>query len=190
MSLLTCNCFIILFFPLRTSRKIVLTISVKGSSIGKLCHRSVSWNWHISKYGVSYDLLIDTIYQGKCLNISSLSVFNHRRDNGYCQMLFLHLLRKYKSFIFILSVYSILHWVSSFHVCVCKVSQSCPTLCDPVDCSFPGSSVHGILRARILEWVAISFSRGSFQPRDRTRVSCIAGRHFILWVTREAIKLS
>ena len=49
-----------------------------------------------------------------------------------------------------------------------SVAQSCPTLCNPVDCSPPGSSVHGILQARILEWVAISFSRGSSQPRDRT----------------------
>ena len=48
------------------------------------------------------------------------------------------------------------------------VAQSCPTLCDPMDCSPPGSSVHGILQARILEWVAISFSRGSSQPRDKT----------------------
>ena len=50
----------------------------------------------------------------------------------------------------------------------------------------PGSSIHGILQARILEWVAISFSRGSSRPRDRTQVSCIAGRCFNLWATREA----
>ena len=56
-----------------------------------------------------------------------------------------------------------------------EVAQSCPTLCDPMDCSPPGSFVHGILQARILEWVAISFSRGSSQPRDQTRVSHIAG---------------
>ena len=67
-----------------------------------------------------------------------------------------------------------------------EVAQSCPTLCDPVDCSPPGSSVHGILQARILEWVAISFSRGSFWPTDRTQISHIAGRHFNLWATREA----
>ena len=54
-----------------------------------------------------------------------------------------------------------------------EVTQSCPTLGDPVDCSQPGSSVQGILQARILEWVAISFSRGSSRPRDRTHVSCI-----------------
>ena len=59
-----------------------------------------------------------------------------------------------------------------------EVSQSCPTLCDPVDCRLPGSSIHGIFQARILEWVAISFSRGSSQPRDRTEVSCIVGRRF------------
>ena len=62
--------------------------------------------------------------------------------------------------------------------CTSEVAQSCPTLCDPGDCSPPGSSVHGILQARILEWVAISFSRGSSGPRDRTPVSHIAGRFF------------
>ena len=69
-----------------------------------------------------------------------------------------------------------------------EVSQSCPTLCGPVDCSLPGSSGHGILQARGLEWVAISFSRGSSQPRDWTRVSHIGGRCFNLWATREARK--
>ena len=54
-----------------------------------------------------------------------------------------------------------------------EVTQSCPTLCDPMDCSLPVFSVHGILQARILEWVAISFSRGSSQPRDGSQVSCI-----------------
>ena len=48
--------------------------------------------------------------------------------------------------------------------------------CDRIDCSPPGSSVHGIFQVRILEWVAIPFSRGSFQPKDQTEVSCIAGR--------------
>ena len=68
-----------------------------------------------------------------------------------------------------------------------EVAQSCLTLCNPVDCSLPGSSVHGILQARILEWVAISFSRGSSQPRDRTWVSRIGGRCFNLSATREAL---
>ena len=65
-----------------------------------------------------------------------------------------------------------------------EVAQSCPTLCDPMDCSLPGSSLHGILQAKILEWVAISFSRGSSQLRDWTRVSCIAGGRFNLWATK------
>ena len=66
------------------------------------------------------------------------------------------------------------------------VPKSCPTLCNPMDYIPPGSSVHGVLHARILEWVAISFSRGSSWPRDWTWVSCMAGRFFTDWVTREA----
>ena len=58
--------------------------------------------------------------------------------------------------------------------CLCLVAQLHPTLYDPMDCSPPGSSVHGILQARILEWAAISFSRGSSQPRDQTCVSYIS----------------
>ena len=60
------------------------------------------------------------------------------------------------------------------------VAESCLTLCDSIDCRLPGSSVHGILHVRILEWVAISFSRGSIQPRDQTQVSHIAGILFVV----------
>ena len=60
------------------------------------------------------------------------------------------------------------------------LAQSCLTLRDPIDCSLPGSSVPGILQAGILEWVAISFSRRSSQPRDQNWVSHIAGRRFII----------
>ena len=66
-----------------------------------------------------------------------------------------------------------------------EVTQSCPTLCDPTDRSLPGSSIHGIFQARILEWVAISFSRGSSRPRDQTEVSRIVDRRFTVWATRE-----
>ena len=59
------------------------------------------------------------------------------------------------------------------------------TLCNPMDYSPPGSSIHGILQARILEWVAMPSSRGSSQPRDQTLVSLIVGRHFTVWATRE-----
>ena len=75
-------------------------------------------------------------------------------------------------------------------VCVCMsvgITQSCPTLCDPMDCSLPGSSVHGILQARTLKWIAIPFSGGSSWPKDRARVSCSAGRFFIVWATRDAL---
>ena len=67
-----------------------------------------------------------------------------------------------------------------------EVTQSYPILCDPLECSPQGSSVHGSFQARVLEWVAISFSRGSSKPRDQTRVSHIAGRCFTIWATRES----
>jgi len=71
---------------------------------------------------------------------------------------------------------------------VCSVAQACPTLWDPMDYSLPGSSVHGILQVRILEWVAISLSRGSSQPRDQTCVSCTAGGFFTCRAIREALE--
>ena len=61
-----------------------------------------------------------------------------------------------------------------------EVTQSCLTLCDPMDCSLPGSFVHGIFQAIVLEWIAISFSKGSSQPRDRTQVSRIVDRCFTI----------
>ena len=73
-------------------------------------------------------------------------------------------------------------WVGKW---VSEVTQSCLTLCDSILCSLPGFSIHGILQARILEWVTISFSRGSSQPRDQTQVSHVGGRLFNLWATRE-----
>ena len=73
------------------------------------------------------------------------------------------------------------------YVCVCVlVTQLCPTLCNRMDCSLPGSSVHGIIQARILELIAIPFSRGSSWPRDWTQVSCTAGIFFTVWNTRES----
>ena len=73
---------------------------------------------------------------------------------------------------------------ASFGWLVCVlVAQPCPTLWDPTNCSPWGFSVHGILQARILEWIAIPFSRGSSWPRDRTWVSRFAGRFFTIWAT-------
>ena len=68
---------------------------------------------------------------------------------------------------------------------VVLITQLCPTLCDPMDCSLPGSSVHGISQARILVWVAIPFSRGSYQPRDRTWVSVIGRWILYHWATKQ-----
>ena len=84
-----------------------------------------------------------------------------------------------RSFLVMSLGFSLYEWVS-------EVAQLCLTLCDPVNCRLPGFSVHGILQATILEWVTISFSRGSSRPRDHTQVSRIGGRRFNLWTTRES----
>ena len=68
-----------------------------------------------------------------------------------------------------------------------RVARSCLTLCDPMDCSLPGSSVHGNLQARILEWVVVPSSRGSSHARDWTQVSHTAGGWFTVWAPREAL---
>ena len=82
---------------------------------------------------------------------------------------------------------------SSMHTTCAKSFQLCLTLCKPIDCSPPGSSVNGIFQARILQWVAISSSRGSSPPRDRTRISCVSciGRrilyHCASWETPKVL---
>ena len=93
------------------------------------------------------------------------------------------------------------HWInfSAILICVCwrhicqcweemkvLLTQSYLTLCDPMDCSPLGSSVHGIIQARIPEWVAIPFSRESSWPRNWTQISRFTGRFFTIWATREA----
>ena len=79
-------------------------------------------------------------------------------------------------------------WPKHFYGhCCCSVTKLCLTLCDPVNCSLPGSSVHGISRARKLEWVAISFSRGSSQPNVQTHIFCIGKRVYYHWTTREPL---
>ena len=83
-----------------------------------------------------------------------------------------------------LSFSSSVKWNNIYLFLLSLVAQLCPTLRDPTDCSPSGSSVHGILQAGILEWVAIPFYRGSFQPRDRAQVSCMASRFFTIWTTR------
>ena len=83
-------------------------------------------------------------------------------------------------------------WGPTVCVCVCVcvyllVAQWYPTVCNPMDCSLPGSSIHGILQARILEWVTIPFFRGSSWPRDWIHVSWTASSFFTFWTTRETL---
>ena len=73
-----------------------------------------------------------------------------------------------------------------YMACFVFIAQSCLPLCNPMNYSLPGSSAYGILQARILEWVTISFPRGFSQSKDQTRVSCVVGRFFTIWATREA----
>ena len=80
----------------------------------------------------------------------------------------------------------IYNWIQVWSKSESEVARLCPTLCNPMDCSLPGFSICGIFQSRILEWVAISFSRRSSRPRDWTQVSHIVGRPFTLWATREA----
>ena len=83
----------------------------------------------------------------------------------------------------------LLSWLFSPLFTFCVHAQSCPTVWDPMNCSLSDSSVHGILQARILEWVAISFSMGSSRPRDGARVSwvsCTAGGFFTCWAIGES----
>ena len=95
--------------------------------------------------------------------------------SGYPQFLFFH---------FMAAPWGM--WYLGSQCVSAKSFQLCLTLCDPLGCSPPGSSVCGILQARILEWDAIPLSRESSQTSDQTQVSCIAGRFFIVWATREA----
>ena len=84
------------------------------------------------------------------------------------------------------SALSVSYLLSSESGNCCLVAKSCLTLCHPMDCSPPGYSIHGISQARILEWVAISFSKGSSWPRDWTFISCIGRQVPYHWATREA----
>ena len=96
-----------------------------------------------------------------------------RHDLATKQQLYIYIIYIYKYIPFhILFHYGLLLNMNiDPYVIQLLVAQSCPTLCEPMDCSPPGSSVHGIVQARILEWVAVSFSRGSSQPRDGTCAS-------------------
>ena len=105
----------------------------------------------------------------------------------FCELILNFTYDSQNRFIASLSIFTWLEdWlIPAFFICM-LVSQSCPALCSPVYCSLPGFSVHVLLQARILECVAISLSRVSSRPGDQTQVSCIAGKFFTIWSTREA----
>ena len=125
--------------------------------------------WRLFTYHIRFSLIPNQKYfWNLCIPIWNLYVYKHT-------------LKKEQNEFFLPLFWNIIN------MCVlCLVTQSCLTLCDPVDCSPPGSSVHGVFQARVLECFAISFSGGSSYPRDRTQVSCIAGRFYTIWATREA----
>ena len=107
--------------------------------------------------------------------------FIYWKQSSEIKLHFCNILKTWPPFSFYLpSVHNAIEWVS-------EVTQSCPTPCNHMDCSLQGSSVHGIFQARVLEWVAISFSRGSSQPRGWTRVFRIAGRCFNIWAKQSKI---
>ena len=98
----------------------------------------------------------------------------------YCPLKWLLWMLRHNVITFFLGVITSQVWMNYRNLPYCygwksesEVPQLCPTLCNPMDCNLPGSTLHGILQARVLEWVAISFSRGSSWPRVWTRISCI-----------------
>ena len=108
------------------------------------------------------DFLLKSFQQSLCLGVYTLASFWERLrvllDENTCTSWFV--------------------CMCCVFLCICQLSRSVVSDCGPMNCSLPDFSVHGIFQARVLEWVAISFSRGSSQPRDQTRVSCTAGRCF------------
>ena len=140
---------------------------------------------------MSYSFLLITLLKILCLTIWCLELFGevvlpyctdesehwytHFEKTVWYNLLYLWMNLPYKPEVLFLDIRS----RGQNYLCCCYlVIKSRPTLLQPMDCSSPGSSVHGILQARILAWGAISFSRGSVQHKDWTRVSCIAGRLF------------
>ena len=115
-----------------------------------------------------------TFRDSECDNIQSLSFSVWLISLGIMSSRFIHVVASGR-----ISFLLMARWYPMVYVSLCvSVTQVCWTLCNPMDCIWSGSSVHGISQAQILKWVAISFSSGSSRPRDQTRVSHIAGRFF------------
>ena len=161
----------------------------------KIKHRDAGENGDLNQA----DFFFQVFYK---LRLCGYSVLNVKRSEKLINVLMGQSVRKNETnmqMIINLNISSRSVYTWNFNLIIntkeSEVAQSCPTLCnpmdcslpgssihgiDPMDCSLPGSSVHGIFQARVLEWGAISFSRGSSRPRDRTQVSCIVGRRFTI----------
>ena len=112
--------------------------------------------------------------QGTCWKVKS-SPLNHQ--GGPPDFILIHIF----SFVYLSHLLEFKYcWYCWYSIEACSATQSCPALCDPTDCSLPGSSIRRIVPARILEWVTISSSRGFSPLRDTTHISCTAGRFFPL----------
>ena len=148
------------------------------------------FNQHIKSIVISLKL-----FPGIILTWNLTSFPNHFEDVVHNRMslpLKLQFPWKYLEWYNLERYYCIMVWPCNYNLRVkvkVLVAQLCPTLCNSMDCSPPGSSVHGISQARILEWVAISFSRESSWPRHQIQVFHIAGRFFTVWATKEAHNL-
>ena len=146
-----------------------------------LCQMYSIMNWHC----IHYEMINTVSLKGKPLYRTSYMIFKHPVWNENVWSLLKrqesNVIKgtKYRAFSslsgFVSTGHGYIFYLLCIYACVhVKLLQSCLTLCNPMDCNLPGSSVHGILQARIQEWVATSFSRGSSQSKDWTRVSRVS----------------
>ena len=132
--------------------------------------------------GVTSQTIKIQIYQTVCRHTQKRK-YNHLTCNK--QLYILLFSHKYLEKISIYFKFDIILYCVLLLYKWSEVAQLCLTLCNPMDCSLSGFSVHGIFQARVLEWGAISFSKRSSRPKDQTQVSHIVGRCFTVWATRE-----
>ena len=142
----------------------------------QITHKKSKLNWE--------EFSRRTIYRGMNKEFSYLGFVTQNKDSCQGKKATLFLYTFFMVFVLKKVVFNDWRIFSLMHGSI--VSQSCPTHCIPMNYSLPGSYLHGIFQARILEWVTIPFSRGSSPPGDQTQVSWIAGRFFTLWAIREA----
>ena len=162
--------------PLRRESHQIITHILHGDLVPNLPQEySKTLSEHIRETSTEKKLLLLwslnglLLYSGQCRCFMPITLFNHHNS------LWIKTIRRKEQ---------VPGLPGRWCVCVC-LSPSCVWLCLPMDCQPPGSSVHGILQAKILEWGAIAFSRRSSQPRGQTSVSCTADRFFTIWVNRE-----